>query len=53
MRKILAIILILLIVFTFIRISTSTYENQKRRNNAKEFTISKESVMAKYYSDLI
>ncbi len=33
MKKILIIILILLFIFAFLRITTSTYENFKRRQN--------------------
>ena len=43
MRKILVIILILLFVFAFIRITTSTYENKKRRDNLKTFTVSEKT----------
>ena len=34
MKKCLSVILVLIFVFAFIRIATSTYENIKRRNNA-------------------
>ena len=34
MKKILSVILVLIFVFAFIRISTSTYENIKRRDDA-------------------
>ncbi len=34
MKKCLRVILVLIFVFAFIRITTSTYENIKRRNNA-------------------
>ena len=38
MRRILAIILVLLFVFAFIRIATSTYENKKRRDDSQIFS---------------
>lgn len=39
MRKIIAIILIILFVFAFIRITTSIYENKKRANNLNTFKL--------------
>ena len=45
MRKILAVIFILIFAFAFIRITTSTYENIKRRNNAQLFHIHEEGIM--------
>ena len=38
-RKIIAIILIILFVFAFIRITTSIYENKKRANNLNTFKL--------------
>lgn len=45
MRKILAIILILLFVFAFIRITTSTYENKKRIDNSQTFSVSEKCIV--------
>ena len=50
MRRIFVVILVLLFIFALIRITTSTYENKKRRNNVQTFTISKESIMTEFYS---
>ena len=35
MKKIILVVLIFLLAFAFIRITTSTYENIKRRNNTQ------------------
>lgn len=48
MRKILAVIFILIFAFAFIRITTSTYENIKRRNNAQLFHIHEEGIMKEF-----
>ena len=48
MKKIVVIVLILLFIFALIRITTSTYENNKRRNNAQAFPIFKESIVEEF-----
>ena len=39
MKKIIAVILIFLFAFALIRITTSTYENKKRRDNLQSFSV--------------
>ncbi len=48
MKKILITILILLLVFALIRITTSTYENIKRRNNAHVMPVSEYRIMTNF-----
>ncbi len=50
MKKVLIVILVLLFVFAFIRITTSTYENIKRRNNAQVTPLSEYSIMTDFWS---
>ncbi len=45
MKKILIIVLILFFVFAFIRITTSIYENKKRRDNAQGLSVSEHSII--------
>lgn len=48
MKKILVVILVLLFVFAFIRITTSTYENIKRTNNAHAMPVSEYKIMTDF-----
>ena len=48
MKKILISILILIFLFAFIRITTSTYENIKRRNNAQAMPVTEFSIITNF-----
>ena len=48
MKKILITILILIVVFALIRITTSTYENIKRRNNAQAMPVPDFSIITNF-----
>ena len=45
MKKILIAILILIFLFAFVRIITSTYKNIKRNNSAQAFAIVRHTVI--------
>ena len=44
MKKIIAVILMLLFAFALIRITTSTYENKKRRDNLQSFSVPENAI---------
>ena len=48
MKKIIGVILILLFAFALIRITTSTYENKKRRDSLQTFSVSEKCIIKKF-----